>query len=97
MIAFVFEVIFSSIRSTSMLYVFGLMSTNTTCAPAILMASDVAMKLLATVMTSSPAPTPSVFSAMNKRVGSVRHADAVLDATVARERLLERLDVAGRR
>ncbi len=65
MIALVFGVIFSSIRSTSMLYVFGLMSTNTTWAPAILMASDVAMKLFATVMTSSPGPTPSAFRAMN--------------------------------
>ena len=41
------------------------MSTNTTCAPAILIASDVATKLLATVMTSSPGPMPSAFSAMN--------------------------------
>ena len=48
-----------------MLRVTGLMSTNTTCAPAIRMASDVATKLLATVITSSPGPIPSVRNAMN--------------------------------
>ena len=41
------------------------MSTNTTWAPAIRMASDVATKLFATVITSSPGPTPSVRNAMN--------------------------------
>ena len=63
MIAFVLLVIFSSIFSGSMLNVSGRMSTKTTLAPDIVIASDVAMKLLATVMTSSPLPIPMAFSA----------------------------------
>ncbi len=63
-IAFVFGVIFSSMRVTSMLLVRGSMSTNTTRAPAMVTASDVAMKEFAGTMTSSPGPTPSAMSAI---------------------------------
>ncbi len=73
------------------------MSTNTTCAPAILMASDVATNVLATVMTSSPGPTPSVFKRDEDRIGPVGDADAVLDSAIPRKRVLEVLDVVARR
>ena len=63
MIAFVLLVIFSSIFSGSMLNVSGRISTKTTLAPDIVIASDVAMKLFATVMTSSSLPIPMAFNA----------------------------------
>ena len=52
--AFVFEVIASSILSTSINNVFGLMSTNTGFAPAMIIAFVVAIKVNGVVITSSP-------------------------------------------
>ena len=49
----------ASIVSGQMHLVFGSQSTNTAVPPAIQMASAVAKKVLALVMTSSPGPMPS--------------------------------------
>ncbi len=59
MMALVLSVIAASILAGSMHLVFGSQSTRTALAPAIQMASAVAKKVLAWVMTSSPGPMPS--------------------------------------
>ena len=42
------------------------MSANTTLAPDNVMASEVAIKVFAGTITSSPGPTPKTFRAINK-------------------------------
>ena len=59
MIPRVLPVIFASIRSTSMLYVAGSMSTNTGVAPSLEIAAAVAKNVYGVVMTSSPGPISS--------------------------------------
>jgi len=66
MMALVRGVTFSSILLVSMLCVLGSMSTNTTRAPVEVTASDVAIKVFAAVMTSSPCPMPSTLRAMKR-------------------------------
>ena len=61
--AFVLGVIFDSISLTSMLNVSGSISTNTGVAPTMPIASVVATKVNATVITSSPAPISSALKA----------------------------------
>ena len=56
--ALVFGVIAASIFAGSMFFVLGSQSTSTAFAPAIQMASAVAKKVFAVVMTSSPLPMP---------------------------------------
>ena len=58
-----------------------------------MIASDVATKVLATVMTSSPATNAERLQRDEQRIGSVRKAEAMIDAAILREGLLERLDV----
>ena len=65
MIAFVFGVILSSILVTVDVEGGRVDIHEHDCAPAILIASDVAIKLFAAVITSSPGPTPSVLRARN--------------------------------
>ena len=62
MIAFVFDVIAASILEGSILNVSGSISTKTGFAPTIPIASAVATKVNAVVITSSPAP---IFKARN--------------------------------
>jgi hypothetical protein len=64
MIAFVRGVIAASIAPTSMVKVFGSMSTSTGVAPAYWIAATVATKVKGTVMTSSPGPMPAASNAM---------------------------------
>jgi hypothetical protein len=59
MIAFVREVIAGSISAGSMSMVSSLMSMKTGRAPDIEIASEVAIKVCATVITSSPLPMPN--------------------------------------
>ncbi len=58
MIAFVLGVIAPAILSASMRAVSSRTSTSTGFAPVMAIASAVAMKVLGTVMTSSPGPMP---------------------------------------
>jgi hypothetical protein len=63
MIARVRGVMRASIWSTSIVQVTGSTSTSTGVAPAYLMAETVAMNVMETVMTSSPALMPAASSA----------------------------------
>ena len=87
-IALVFLVIFASIWLTSMQKL-SVQSTKTGRANSSPIAPTVAMKVLAVVMTSSPGPTPSAFSAELDRVGARVHADGMARADHGRELLLE--------
>jgi hypothetical protein len=77
-------------RSCTLAFAFAVVasiSTNTGVAPVYTIASAVATKVFAVVMTSSPSPIPAVKS---PRRWSRNERNAVLDLVAFRERLLER-------
>ena len=86
--ALVLSVMAASILVGSMLHVVGSMSTKTGLAPTIQIASAVAKKVLATVMTSSPGPMPSAMKDSQSASVPIA-ADGVLRAPIGRQFLLE--------
>ncbi len=86
-------VIAASSLAGSIVWVARSTSTNTGFAPTSRMASPVAMKVLATVTTSSPGPDAVGPQCEVERVGAVRHRAGVGRAAERRELALEEADV----